>query len=67
MDITIGMQYIPRSDKQKRIHTVIDCYKTYNSNNELVKTTYVSEHEFCGQMVKAYDVVQPTIAMGLIK
>lgn len=66
-DITIGMKYIPRSDKQKRVRTVIDCYKTYNSANELVKTTYVAVHDFCGQQVKEYDVVQPTITMGLIK
>ena len=66
MEIKIGMKYIPRSDKQKRVHTVIDCYKTYNSKGELVNTTYVSVHDFCGQQVKTHGVVQPTIARGLI-
>lgn len=66
MQIKIGMKYIPRSDKQKRVHTVIDCYKTYNNNNELVNTKYVSTYDFCGQVMKVYDVVKPTIAIGAI-
>ena len=66
MKIEIGMQYIPRSDKKKRIHTVIDCYKTYNSKNELVNTKYVATYDFIGQTMTVYDVVQPTIAIGAL-
>lgn len=67
MEVKIGMKYIKPGDKQKRINTVVDCHKTYNLAGELVKTRYVSEHEFCGQMVETYDVVQPTIGRGLVE
>lgn len=66
MEIKIGMKYIPRGRKNKHVCTVVDIWKTYNNKGELVKTRYVSEHEFCGQIVTDCDVVQPTIAMGLI-
>ena len=46
--------------------TVIDIHKTYNKQNELVKTRYVATHKFLGQTVTDYDVVQPTIGRGLI-
>ncbi len=65
MNIEIGMKYIPRSDKHKRIHTVEDVLKTYNSAGDLVNTRYRCSHEFCRQKVFDNDVVQPTIARGL--
>ena len=61
------MKYIKRGDKQKHVRTVIDCHKTYNLAGELVKTRYVSSHKFCGQDLLEYDVVQPTIGIGLIQ
>lgn len=67
MNVEIGMKYIKRGDKQKHIRTVIDCHKTYNLAGELVKTRYVASHNFCGQSLKEYDVVQPTICIGLIQ
>ena len=67
MKIEMGMEYIRHGDKQKRVNTVIDCHKTYNLAGELVKTRYVSVHDCMGQPVYDYDVVQPTIARGLIK
>lgn len=51
-DIKIGMKFLS-GGKNKRLCTVIDILKTYNSKNELVKTTYLEQHEFCGQKVKS--------------
>lgn len=64
-DIKIGMQFLS-GGKNKRICTVIDILKTYNSKNELVKTTYLEEHEFCGQTIKS-EVNCVSIQRGYIK
>lgn len=63
-DYPIGTQYRTRG-KRKDLCTVIDILKTYNSKGELVKTRYVSTHDFMGQTVTSYDVVATTIAMGI--
>ena len=52
--------------KNPKLCVIIDIYKTYNSKNELVKINYVSEHEFLGQKIRDYNVVDTTIAIGLI-
>lgn len=65
MNIEIGTKFMTGGKFPKKC-TVIDIYKTYNSKNELVKTRYVAIHEFLGQTVTDYDVVQPTIGRGLI-
>ncbi len=62
----IGTQFKTRG-KHPKICTVIDILKTYNNSDELVSIRYVATHEFLGQLVKNYDVVDTTIAMGLIK
>jgi threonine dehydrogenase-like Zn-dependent dehydrogenase len=62
----IGQQY-KTMGKHSKVCTIIDIYKTYNTNGEMVKLRYVSQHEFCGQIVKDDDVVETTIARGLIK
>lgn len=51
-DIKIGMKFLS-GGKNKRLCTVIDIFKTYNSKNELIKTSYLEQHEFCGQIVKS--------------
>lgn len=61
----IGTKYKTRH-RVPRICTVVDILKTYNNANELVKIRYVSSHEFLGQLVNDSDVVETTIAMGLI-
>lgn len=58
----IGQKYSPIG--KNYVCTVVDIHKTFNSKGELVKTRYVSEHDFCGQVVKDYDVVDATIARG---
>jgi len=66
-EITIGTKFIKEGRKIKQVETVVDIYKTYNSKGELVKTRYVSEHEFMGQKLRDYDVVAVTIKRGLIE
>lgn len=61
----IGTKYKTRG-KHPKICTVVDVLKTYNGAGELVKLRYVSEHDFCGQMVTDSDVVIVTIQRGLI-
>jgi len=64
-EFPIGTEYITRG-KHPRKCRVIDIWKTYNSSGEIVHTRYVSEHEFCGQMVQERDVVRTTIEIGLV-
>jgi len=61
----IGTQYKTR-DKRANLCTVTDILKTYNFKGDLVKTCYVSTHEFCGQIVTNYEVPAVSIARGLI-
>ena len=46
----IGTQYKTR-DKRKNLCTVTDIHRTFNHNGDLVKTSYVSTHEFMGQTI----------------
>jgi hypothetical protein len=61
----IGTQYKTRG-KAPKLCTVTEIFKTFNSKGELVKITYESQHSFMGQMVTERDVIETTIAMGLI-
>lgn len=51
--------------KIRRVYTVTDIYKTYNSAGELVKMRYVVQHDFCGQILTRYDVTETEIARAL--
>ena len=64
-EIKIGTQFMS-SGKHKKVCTVVDILKTYNNNKELVKTTYIEQHEFCGQVLKS-EVVATTIQRNHIK
>lgn len=49
----IGTRFIKLQNiKSKRIETIIDIYKTTNSNNEIVEIQYLIENEMNGQKVK---------------
>jgi len=61
----IGTQYKTR-DKRKDLCTVTDIHRTFNHNGDLVKTSYVSTHEFMGQTITCYDVPAAAIARGLV-
>ena len=63
-DHPIGTQYTTRG-KRPDLCTVTDILKTYNNGGELVKTSYVSTHQFLGQTVMNHDVCAVTIARGL--
>ena len=52
--------------RNPRLCTVIDVLVTYNLAGERVKSRYVATHELAGQAVTDYDVVETTIAMGLV-
>jgi len=62
----VGTQFVPIGRKDKTVHTVVDYLTTKNLAGEIVGAKYVSEHEFCGQKVRNYDVADSTIARGLI-
>ena len=59
----IGTKYKTRN-KAPRLCTVVDIYKTYNADGELVRVRYVSTHAFCGQTVTDYDVPEIAIERG---
>jgi len=57
-DIKIGTIYKDRDGKSCR---VVDIWRTYNANADLIKTRYVVEKDYMGQKVTDYDVVAVTI------
>lgn len=61
----IGTQYMSRG-KNPRVCTVVDQLTTTNSRGEAVAVRYITSHEFCGQAVTQTDVVDATIALGLL-
>lgn len=62
--IKIGTKFYSPG-KNKRECKVIDILKTYNSKNELIKTEYLQEHEFFGQIIQSL-VVPTSILLRLI-
>ena len=62
----IGQQYTVKRPKYERHYTIVDIWTTTNSAGEVVKMRYVSQHEFIGQLVTDYDVVETTIARALM-
>jgi len=64
-DIEIGTTFLS-GGKNKKLCTVNDIFKTYNSRGELVKVRYSAIHLFMGQTVAEYDIVETTIKRGLV-
>ena len=62
---TIGTKFMTRG-KHARLCTVIDIWRTYNVDGELVRLSYVATHEFMGQTVTERDIPEATIARGLV-
>lgn len=62
----IGTRFSTRG-KHPRICTVIDIWKTYNAVGAMVRFRYVATHEFMGQTLTDYDVVETTVALGAEK
>lgn len=61
----IGTQY-RTSGKHPDTCTVVDQLTTRNAAGEVVRERYVSTHEFLGQVITDHDVVDTTIARGLL-
>ena len=61
---SIGTQYMPMR-KNTYVCTITDIHKTYNNNGDLVKTSYVATHDYCGQTITDNDVIETTIARGI--
>jgi hypothetical protein len=63
----IGTQFaVRRGPKRTDICTVTDHLTTTNSRGEVVRERYMATHPFCGQTITDDDVVDPTIARGLL-
>ena len=61
-DIKIGTKFLS-SGKNKRVCEVVDILSTYNHKKELIKTTYIEQHLFCGQTLKS-EVVAVSVQRG---
>lgn len=59
----IGQQFMS-GGKHPRLCTVIDILKTFNNAGDLVRISYVAEHEFLGQKVTSWDNCDTTVARG---
>ena len=62
----IGTKFKTRHKHSKEC-VITDIFKTYNEAGTLVKIRYEAMHEFMGQTIIDSDVVETTIAMGLIE
>jgi hypothetical protein len=60
----IGTQYLPMG-KNAKVCTITECFKTYDSKGNLVRTHYQSTHDFLGQSVTNHNVCETTIARGI--
>lgn len=55
------------SGKYKKLCIVRDIWTTTNAAGDIVKIRYVATHDFCGQTVTDCDVVDATIARGVVQ
>lgn len=62
----IGTRFIPAGRKVKNVWRVVDIWRTYDSAGNLVRVRYVAAHDFLGQTVTDCDVIETTIARGLV-
>lgn len=63
----IGTQFLKRWGKGRNdfwLETVIDILTTYNAAGDLVKISYLTEHELMGQTIKD-EVCETTICRGI--
>jgi hypothetical protein len=59
----VGDKFVTRG-KVKKLCTITDILKTYNSKNELVEIRYVAVHYFMGQAITDCNVPEITILMS---
>jgi hypothetical protein len=65
MKYPIGTKFKTRGKHPKEC-VVVDYLTTTNLNGDIVKQRYVAQHEFLGQVLTDYDVVETTISRGLV-
>lgn len=61
----IGTQYKP-AGKYAKVTTVVDQLTLTNSKGEILRVSYLTQHEFLGQTITNHDVCDTTIARGLL-
>ena len=61
----IGTQYKPVG-KHTKVTTVIDQLTLTDSKGEILRVSYLTQHEFLGQTITNHDVCDTTIARGLL-
>ena len=61
----VGTQYIP-TGKNRAVHTVTDFLTTRNLAGEIVAVRYTATHDFLGQPITTYNIIETTIARGLL-
>lgn len=61
----IGTKYMSRGKRQD-VCTVIDHLTITNSKGEIVAVRYITSHQFFGQIVIESEVLDTTIARGLL-
>lgn len=61
----IGTVYKLPRNQHGLVCTVVDIHTTTNAAGEVVRVSYVTTHEFCGQTVFDYNVCDTTIARSL--
>ena len=62
--IGIGTEFLTRGNHPRKCK-VIDIHTTTNSAGQVVKVTYVAEHEFLNQTLVEYDIPEATIIRGM--
>ena len=62
----VGTKFVRVGRKHARVETVTDFLVTRNLAGEPVQTRYVATHQFLGQEVTDSDVLETTIARGLV-
>ena len=62
----VGTTFKPVGRKHAKVCTVTDIHTTTNLAGEFVKLRYVATHDFLGQTLSDTDVIETTIARGLI-
>lgn len=70
MKFPVGTKFMrrhPANPKYAHVCAVTDYHVTRNLAGEIVRERYVATHEFLGQQIEESDIVETTIARGLIK
>ncbi len=62
-----GTQFKLQGKKHATVHTVVDVLTTRNLAGEVVSVRYMATHQFMGQTISDSNVLETTIARGLVE